>query len=323
MLRSHTAGALALAFCFSASAQEAEPRVWLDTTKGPIILQLDAVNAPITTENFLDLVEDDFYDGLIFHRVVPGFVIQGGGFDENLDARQPPFPAIQSEADNGLSNLTGTIAMATVSGDPDSARTQFFINTADNNTDAAGGSGLDPDFTVFGGVVVGSNVVDAINDLTTYNSQVPVSPPVIRRAVQVAENAFPIMPLHTGAWFVPATSGTGFNIEIANDASNDEGPLLLAYWYDFRDGEQQWMFGFTGFEYGASEITLNMRTFQNTDGDFQQPPPSDSGQNWGTLTIQFSDCENGVFRYNSDEEGSGTLNVRRLSIPDGKSCIGL
>lgn len=165
--------------------QEPRPRVRLVTSKGTIVVELDREKAPITVSNFLRYVEDGFYDGTIFHRVVPDFVIQGGGFTPDL-TRKDTRPPIINESNNGLSNLRGTIAMARTN-DPDSATSQFYINLVDNTS-------LDyapdrPGYAVFGRVIEGMDVVDAIAavETTTRNgfNDVPVENIVIERAERI------------------------------------------------------------------------------------------------------------------------------------------
>ena len=160
-------------------------RVRLETTMGNIVLELDSAKAPITTANFLRYVKDGFYDGLIFHRVIPNFMIQGGGMKPGM-VKQPTLAPIKSEANNGLSNSRGTIAMARTS-NPDSATAQFFINTVDNvfldsSPSSAG-------YTVFGKVVEGMAAVDAIAKVKTTRQQghsdVPQKDIIITQAVVV------------------------------------------------------------------------------------------------------------------------------------------
>jgi len=149
--------ALGMTVCADAGA----PRVRLATNLGDIVVELDPAKAPATVENFLAYARDGHYDGLIFHRVIPNFMIQGGGFEEGMRQRATRAP-IKNEADNGLLNLRGTIAMART-GDPHSATAQFFINLIDNafldfrakNTQGWG-------YCVFGKVVEGMDVVDQI-----------------------------------------------------------------------------------------------------------------------------------------------------------------
>jgi peptidyl-prolyl cis-trans isomerase B (cyclophilin B) len=168
------------------NAQNQHPRVALDTSKGRIVLELDAEKAPLTVANFLAYVDADYYSGTIFHRVIPGFMIQGGGFTPELEkkATEPP---VVNEAKNGLKNERGSIAMARTN-DPHSATAQFFIDTVDN-------SQLDyPSFdgwgyAVFGRVVEGLEAVDAIAAVPTGRaagmSDVPLEPVLIERAERV------------------------------------------------------------------------------------------------------------------------------------------
>lgn len=169
---------------FSATESE-RPRVELVTSLGNIEVELFEERAPRTVENFLRLVEDGFYDGLVFHRVVAGFVIQTGGYEPGLEYREPP-GTIANESFNGLRNLKGTLAMARQA-DPDSADAQFFINVKTNpHLDAAPGS---PGYAVFGRVVDGWDVVTDI-ELTNTSLQggmagVPEEPVVIEEARRV------------------------------------------------------------------------------------------------------------------------------------------
>lgn len=313
--------ATVLVMVFSQPVMGNQPRVWLDTDQGPIFLELDAEQAPVTTQNFLDYVNEGFYDGIVFHRVVDDFVIQAGGFDENFQFREPTADAIPGEAGNGLSNQAGTIAMATVGGDPDTARAQFYINVADNDF-------LDGDYTVFGQVIDGHHTVDRIKALPAGTHSLPegnfqdapVRAPLIRRAAEV--DGFPLMPLHSASWFDPATSGVGFNVEVTNIAPGDSGPILVVYWYDFSQGEQIWLTGARTFQWGASEVTVDLREYQgeNDNVDFQNPPDQSDFGDWGTLTVRFEDCTNGLFSYDSPSFGQGEISVRRLTIPDQAFC---
>jgi cyclophilin family peptidyl-prolyl cis-trans isomerase len=144
----------------------AEVQVVMETSKGTIELALDAGKAPGTVENFVTYAKAGFYNGTIFHRVIPGFMVQGGGFTPAMEQR-PTRAAIQNEASNGLKNARGTIAMART-GDPHSATSQFFINVANNamlDFTQAEGSGWG--YAVFGKVTKGMDVVDAIVNVPT------------------------------------------------------------------------------------------------------------------------------------------------------------
>ena len=141
-----------------ALGQDAAPRVALETNHGTIVLELNPEKAPITVANFLQYAERGWYDGTIFHRVIDGFMIQGGGFTADMQ-KKITRPEIENESKNGLSNKRGTISMART-GDPHSATAQFFINLLDNKgLDAEGDSW---GYAVFGKVVEGMEVVDSI-----------------------------------------------------------------------------------------------------------------------------------------------------------------
>ncbi len=182
---------IALAAIFSvatpAAAQDANaPKVKLSTSMGDIVVQLDPAKAPKTVENFLQYVKDKHYDGTIFHRVIDGFMVQGGGFTADM-AQKPVRAPIVLEAQNGLKNDKYTIAMARTSV-PDSATAQFFINVKDNamlNARQPSGDG----YAVFGKVVQGSDVVDKIKAVATGNKgghqNVPSSPVTITSATVV------------------------------------------------------------------------------------------------------------------------------------------
>ena len=159
--------------------------VKLSTNFGDITLELNAEKAPITVANFLQYVESGFYDGVIFHRVIKDFMIQGGGFEPNMKQKSSK-DEIKNEADNGLTNDNYTVAMARTS-IPDSASSQFFINIADNdflNYTAPTSSGWG--YCVFGKVVAGKDVVDKIKAVETTSKaghrDVPVEPVIIEKA---------------------------------------------------------------------------------------------------------------------------------------------
>ena len=160
--------------------QEAAPRVKLATSMGDIVLELNPAKAPQTVANFLQYVRDKHYDGTIFHRVIDGFMVQGGGFSANM-AQKPTRAPVALEASNGLKNDQYTVAMART-GIPDSATAQFFINVKDNamlNAPQPDGHG----YAVFGKVVQGKDVVDKIRTVPTGNkagmSDVPTTPVTI------------------------------------------------------------------------------------------------------------------------------------------------
>ena len=163
--------------------------VRLNTTAGTIELALDAKAAPKTTDNFVQYVKDGHYDGLVFHRVIKGFMVQGGGYDAKYAQRTTRKP-IENEAKNGLKNTRGTIAMART-GDPHSASSQFFINHGDNGfLDYPGQDGWG--YAVFGKVTSGMDVLDKIAEAPTGNTppfgrDVPVTQVVITSAEVISE----------------------------------------------------------------------------------------------------------------------------------------
>ena len=166
-------------------AAAANPRVLLETSKGKIVLELNAGKAPKTVKNFLDYVKAGHYNGTVFHRVIPGFMIQGGGFTADM-TQKPTRPSIQNEADNGLKNDRGTIAMARTP-DPNSASSQFFINVANNAAlNHTGKTERGWGYAVFGKVVEGMDVADAIVKVPTTTKgpygDVPTQPIVIQKA---------------------------------------------------------------------------------------------------------------------------------------------
>ena len=166
-----------------AQSPDAAPRVKLSTSMGDIVVELAPEKAPKTVQNFLQYVKDKHYDGTVFHRVIDGFMIQGGGFSTDL-AQKPTRDPVPLEASNGLKNDTYTIAMART-GNPNSATSQFFINVKNNdslNAPSPDGYG----YTVFGKVVAGKDVVDKIRAVPTGNKNgmqnVPLVPVVIQSA---------------------------------------------------------------------------------------------------------------------------------------------
>ena len=177
---------IALSAIFNiANAQGAAPRVKLATSMGDIVLQLDAAKAPKTVENFLAYVQDKHYDGTIFHRVIDGFMIQGGGFTQDMK-QKPVKDPIKNEGANGLKNDLYTVAMART-GVRDSATSQFFINVKAN--DFLNYTGENPQgwgYAVFGKVVEGTDVVDKIRKVATGNAgmyqNVPLEAVVIEKA---------------------------------------------------------------------------------------------------------------------------------------------
>ena len=175
---------LSAVMLIGAAATAQAQQVVLDTSLGRIVIALDAAKAPKSVANFLEYVKAGHYDGTIFHRVIPNFMIQGGGFDPEM-TQKPTRAPIALESKNGLSNVRGSVAMARTNV-PDSATAQFFINVKDNAFLDASNSPDGHGYAVFGKVVSGMDVVDKIWAVPTANKgpyqNVPVTPVVIRKA---------------------------------------------------------------------------------------------------------------------------------------------
>ena len=183
--------ALSTTLAFAADKVPAHPHIEIVTSLGSIKLELDGKQAPITVAHILKLVDSGFYNGTIFHRVIPGFMAQGGGYTPSLKLKEKG-NTIANESGNGMTNVRGTIAMARTN-DPHSANSQFFINVADNDR-------LDPTkdpykgrwgYTVFGFVIEGMDVVDAIVNSKTgpageFSRDVPVVPVIIKTISRVS-----------------------------------------------------------------------------------------------------------------------------------------
>ncbi len=178
-----------LAFSAAGLAQDrvpAHPHIKFETSEGTIVLELDGRRAPVTVGNFLELIDSGYFDGTVFHRVIADFMIQGGGYTQDLKPKEPE-GSIPNESGNGLTNMRGTIAMART-GDPHSAKAQFFISVKDNTS-------LNPQpdrwgYAVFGYVIEGMDVVDIIANVRTgpggkFPRDVPVVPIVVTKASRV------------------------------------------------------------------------------------------------------------------------------------------
>ncbi len=189
--------ALSCTFACAADTVPAHPHVSVETTEGTFKLELDGNAAPLTVAHFLKLVDSGFYDGTVFHRIIPGFMAQGGGYTPGYKLKESG-ATIPNESGNGLSNLRGTIAMARTS-DPHSADAQFFINVANNVGQDANSPNLDPEkstvrgrwgYAVFGFVIEGMDVVDAIVNAPSApngpgGAPAPVIPIVIKKVSRV------------------------------------------------------------------------------------------------------------------------------------------
>jgi cyclophilin family peptidyl-prolyl cis-trans isomerase len=181
-----TLGSVSLAAQAPAPAAKPNPQVTLDTSKGKIVVELFPDKAPLSVANFLQYVKSGFYDGVIFHRVIPSFMVQTGGFTPDMK-QKPTKGQISNESKNGLSNERGTLAMARLS-EPHTASSQFFINLKDNRSLDYSPRGWG--YTVFGRVVEGMDVVDSIATVRTTtkgpHGDVPVEPVTIKKASVVA-----------------------------------------------------------------------------------------------------------------------------------------
>lgn len=173
MFKSRSVFLCSVVLLLSSFAVFAQPIVEIKTSQGLIVVELNSAKAPNTVANFLQYTKDNFYAGTIFHRVISGFMIQGGGMDKDLNEKATRAP-IKNEADNGLTNTIGTIAMART-GDPHSASAQFFINVANNSfLNFTEKSERGWGYTVFGKVIKGMDVVQKISTLPTDN-EVPIN----------------------------------------------------------------------------------------------------------------------------------------------------
>ncbi len=175
-----------------AAGQPANPKVLIETSKGNITLELFPGNAPKSVANFLQLAQSGFYDGTIFHRVIPGFMIQGGGMSPDM-SEKPRGKQVENEADNGVKNLRGTLAMARTM-EPHSATSQFFINVADNYALNHRGKSIEGwGYAVFGQVVSGMEVVDAIVNLPRgsrgSHDDVPIDPVIMKRVSLIQQTS--------------------------------------------------------------------------------------------------------------------------------------
>ena len=185
MLKKIALTAASVLFASNLMAAAPAPHVVLDTSFGQVEIELNQDKAPISTQNFLKYVDSNFYSNTIFHRVIPGFMVQGGGFTPQM-VQKPTNDPIKNEAENGLHNVRGTLAMARTS-DVNSATSQFFINVADNAMLDHGTR--DFGYAVFGKVVKGMDVVDRIVNVQTGNKggmqNVPLDPILIKSAKRV------------------------------------------------------------------------------------------------------------------------------------------
>ncbi len=307
--------------------------VELQTSAGNIVLELDGNRAPRSVANFLKYVKSGHYNGTVFHRVIDGFMIQGGGLDRDLREKET-LPPVENEAGNGLKNDKYSVAMAR-SGDPNSATSQWFINMDDNSDDLDGQNG---GFTVFGRVIGdGMAVVDKINSLVRLNfdggalSELPVLVSGVLTAIGSGNVVFTtftevvgfeINAGLSGAWFNAATAGQGWLFDVIDDGERKE---VFVTWFTFHveppDGDDADTFGSTQHRWltasGSFDGDTAMLTiFRNTGGVFNDPTPT-MLEAIGTMTIRFFDCFSGEIEFDFDDDAfpDATVSIIRLS-PD-------
>jgi cyclophilin family peptidyl-prolyl cis-trans isomerase len=314
--------------------------VIMETPLGNIEIELFDEVTPGTVENFLNYVNDGDYEDSFVHRSVPGFVIQGGGFifEAGQASPIPTDPPIENEF--RLSNVRGTIAMAKLSGNPDSATSQWFINLADNSASLDGGDGQGGGFfTVFGQVIGdGMEVADAISALPRVNAggafnQLPVidfsggtlqPENMVFAEVRVADvlSTFEINPGLSGAWFNPETSGQGWLFDVI-EGETGLGFFVAWFTYDDNPPAADELDGFGSRQHrwftasgDVSGDTAALDIFLNSGGVFNDPRET-MIEPVGSMTIQFSDCTNAQlsFDFDASDDKDGSVDIIRLS-PD-------
>jgi peptidyl-prolyl cis-trans isomerase B (cyclophilin B) len=218
-------------------AGDSKMTVQMQTNHGTIVLELDAARAPKTVENFIQYAKDGFYDGTVFHRVIPGFMIQGGGFEVGMN-QKPTRDPVKNEADNGLKNETGTIAMARTN-DPHSATAQFFINVKDNgflNHSSPSPQGWG--YCVFGRVTEGMDVVHAIEKVATGNKGFHQDVPVTRCDHREGHRRRRLIPARRGADTAPPLTAAMKPVLFISDLHLDPSrPRVSDLFLDFLAGE--------------------------------------------------------------------------------------
>lgn len=327
----------ALALILAISLPAHATSVIFQTTLGDVEVELFDEETPVTVANFLKYVRDGDYENSFIHRSVPGFVVQGGGFNfvDEAVGSVPTDSTIVNEP--GISNVRGTIAMAKVGGNPNSATSQWFFNLADNSSSLDSNNG---GFTVFGQVVGnGMAVIDAIAALQVWNAGSPFGElPLINYPgsgdiqeenlvmVEVSEPSdFLINAGLNDAWFDPATPGQGFFINVFPDS----GTVFLAWFtYDTErpdesieailgDPGHRWMTAF-GTITGNSAM-LNIELTQGGVFDSATPAPSQSAD--GTILIEFSDCENGTISHDiASINQPGVIPIQRIALDNVVNC---
>jgi cyclophilin family peptidyl-prolyl cis-trans isomerase len=327
---------ISLLVCLPARASS----VTLKTVLGDVVIEMYDEQTPATVANFLNYVRDGDYNSSFIHRSDPGFVIQGGGFTfiENAIVAVPTDSPVQNEP--GISNTRGTIAMAKLSGDPNSATSQWFINLADNSgllDDQNGG------FTVFGKVSEdGMAVVDAIAALPTWPFQPPFgeiplidysgTPPVVESdfvLMDVVENSdFEINQGLNDSWYNIATNGQGFVI-----VTYPELKTMFLTWFTYdtaRPGESvpymlgepghRWMTAYGTYEGNRAELAITM----TSGGVFDSAEPAVENAADGTMVVEFENCGKGVVRYDiTSVNRQGEVPIERVTPDNIALCEAL
>ena len=306
----------------------AETSVILQTPLGDVHIELFDDSTPQTVANFLNYVRDGDYEKSFVHRSIPGFVIQGGGYtfvDETVN-EIPTDPPVINEPGN--SNVRGTIAMAKLGGDPDSATSQWYINLVDNSDPLDSDNG---GYTVFGRVTGdGMDIIDDLAGLETWNAGSPfenlplidypgsgtITEEHLVMTNIVEADGFSINAGHSGSWFNPETSGQGVLI----DAVPELG-LMFIGWFTYTDpnlgnpGEGQWYSALGEIAGNSASLILN----ESTGGEFDNSREVTT-VDIGEATIEFEDCETGTFTYAFDDGRTGSFPIQRAIPGSGNPC---
>lgn len=313
----------------------------VDTPVGHFYVDLLEEEAPATVANFLSYLRDGSYDNSIIHRSSHGFIVQGGGFtftDDAITAIPEKAPVVN---EFGASNTRGTVAMAKIADDPDSATSQWFINADDNSANLDNQNG---GFTVFGRVLGnGMAIVDLLNSIVRFNldsgalSEIPL---LISGAIenvqaknivftQVTEvTGFEINSGLTGAWFNPATPGQGWLIDVIDNGERKE---IFVAWFTwevasdtarsiqaakgFASDDNRWLTAGGSFDGDSATLTLS----RSTGGAFNDPRATGL-ETVGTLSAQFIDCANAIFSWNFDNDDFPDDSVEAIRLSPDAFC---
>lgn len=302
--------------------------VTLQTSLGDVEIELFDEEAPQTVANFLNYVNDGDYQNTFIHRSAPGFVIQGGGYTYRFGnvGSVPTDDPVVSEA--GVSNQRGTVAMARLSGDADSATSQWYINLVDNS------STLDGDYTVFGQVLGnGMDIIDQIAELDVwtfsdpfsnlplidYNGTDGISRDHLVMTDVIVSGSYQLNEGYSGAWFYPETAGQGSFIDIDTDSK-----FIFLSWFTYTmadsgsPNEQQW---YTAQGHYVNE-TASLVLYETLDGAFDSTQETTTTA-VGEITVVFEDCGSGLFSYRFDDESAeGSFPIQRVVPGSGDVCEG-